>query len=189
MVWITCQWWQANLYANLPTSSKLRWCYAWLISFYKQQRDSQGNNYIVPYCHDFLQSWSLSLFGQHSAVEVTDFLAIADPLFIFLWFCLVLYHTWFQSHSLHVVYLTLCSPSLSLSVIVCLWALCNICLVCDRFCSHLFFKNILVFGVFEHLFNCSVYTKLDLLRLTSLPPAHTLTPVSYKHHRAHETDS
>jgi hypothetical protein len=36
---------------------------------------------------------------------------------------------------------------------------------------------ILVFGVFEHLFNCSVYTKFDLLRLTSLPPAHTLTQV------------
>ena len=56
--------------------------------------------------------------GGVRAVEVTDLLAIADPLFIFLWFCLVLYHTWFQSHSLHVVYLTLCSPSLSLSVIV-----------------------------------------------------------------------
>ena len=38
-------------------------------------------------------------------------LAIADPFFILHWFCLVFLHTWFQSHQLHVVYLTLCFPS------------------------------------------------------------------------------
>ena len=58
------------------------------------------------YCHDFRRSWSLSLFGRCSAVDVTNLLAIADPLFIFHWFCLVFHHTWLQFHQLHVVYLT-----------------------------------------------------------------------------------
>ena len=42
---------------------------------------------------------------------VFSLLAIIDPFLIFHWFCLVFLHTWFQSHSLHVVYLTLCFPS------------------------------------------------------------------------------
>ena len=51
------------------------------------------------------------LFGRCSAVDVTGLLAIIDPFFIFHWFCLVFLHNWFQSHSLHVVYLTLCFPA------------------------------------------------------------------------------
>ena len=49
--------------------------------------------------------------GRCSAFEVTGLLAIIDPFFIFHWFCLVFPHTCFQSHSLPVVYLTLCFPS------------------------------------------------------------------------------
>ena len=62
-------------------------------------------------CHDFYRSRCLSLFGRCSAVAVTGLLAIIDPCLIFHWFCLVFLHTWFQSHSLIVVYLTLCFPS------------------------------------------------------------------------------
>ena len=58
-------------------------------------------------CHDFRRNRSLSLFGRYSAVDVTDLLAITDPFFIGF----VFLHTWFQSHQLHVVYLTLCFPS------------------------------------------------------------------------------
>uniref|UniRef100_A0AAZ3PYJ6 Chromo domain-containing protein n=1 Tax=Oncorhynchus tshawytscha TaxID=74940 RepID=A0AAZ3PYJ6_ONCTS len=63
------------------------------------------------YCHDFRRSQSLSLFGWCSAVDVTDLLAITDPFFIFHLCCFVFLHTWFQSHQLHVVYLTLRFPS------------------------------------------------------------------------------
>jgi hypothetical protein len=63
------------------------------------------------YGHDFCRSRYLSLFGWCSTVDVTDLLVIIDPFFIFHWFCLVFLHTWFQSHSLPVVYLTLCFPS------------------------------------------------------------------------------
>ena len=62
-------------------------------------------------CHDFCRSRGRSFFGRCSAVDVTSLLAIIDPYFIFHWFCLVFLHTWFQSHSLPVVYLTLCFPS------------------------------------------------------------------------------
>ena len=62
-------------------------------------------------CHDFCRSQCLSLFRQCSAVDVTGLLAIIDPFIMFHWFCLVFLHTWFQSHSLPVVYLTLCFPS------------------------------------------------------------------------------
>ena len=58
-------------------------------------------------CHAFL----LSLFARWLAIDVTNILAITDPFFIFHWFCLVFLHTWFQSHQLHGVYLTLCFPS------------------------------------------------------------------------------
>jgi hypothetical protein len=36
------------------------------------------------------------------AADVAGLLAIADPPFIFHWFCLVFPHTWFQFHQLHV---------------------------------------------------------------------------------------
>uniref|UniRef100_A0A4W5RFE9 Chromo domain-containing protein n=1 Tax=Hucho hucho TaxID=62062 RepID=A0A4W5RFE9_9TELE len=48
------------------------------------------------YCHNFRRGRSLSLFGRLSVVNVTRFLAIADPLFIFHLFCLSFFHTWFQ---------------------------------------------------------------------------------------------
>jgi hypothetical protein len=66
------------------------------------------------YCHEFRRGQSLSLFGQHSAVDVTDLLAIADPLFIFHLFCLCLTHL-VSIPQLLVHYLTLCSPSLFVS--------------------------------------------------------------------------
>uniref|UniRef100_A0A8K9UP97 Gypsy retrotransposon integrase-like protein 1 n=1 Tax=Oncorhynchus mykiss TaxID=8022 RepID=A0A8K9UP97_ONCMY len=63
------------------------------------------------YCHDCCRSRCLSLFGRCSAFDVIGLLAIIDPFFIFHWFCLVFPYTCFQSHSLPVVYLTLCFPS------------------------------------------------------------------------------
>ena len=63
------------------------------------------------YCHDFCRSRCISLFGRCSGVDVNGLLAIIDPVFIFHWFSLVFLHTWFQSHALPVVYLTLCFPS------------------------------------------------------------------------------
>ena len=92
-------------------------------------------------------------------------LAIADPLFIFLWFCLVFHHTWFQFHQFHVVYLTLCSPSLSLSVIV-----CCCCAVSYRVLFDTFLLYYSVDGGFMVIKHDRCQPVSALLRLTSLPP-------------------
>ena len=53
---------------------------------------------------------SVSLYGRRSAVEVTSLLAIADPSFIFHWFCLYFLHPWFSLSNYSFMYLTLCFP-------------------------------------------------------------------------------
>ena len=126
-------------------------------------------------CHDFCRRRCLSLFGRRSAVDVTGLLAIIDPFFIFHWFCLVFPHTCFQSHSLPVVYLTLCFPS-------CLWQRLFYCQCCDFVVlvrdgsSYPWFVS--PFSVMEHVLltfikSLHLHSILTLLRLTSLPPIHT----------------
>jgi hypothetical protein len=83
-------------------------------------------------CHDFLRSWFFSLFGWRSAVGVAGLLAITDSLFI----CFVLFPTHLVSiPSLHVVYLTLCSPHVLVRNCL-LLGLVHIMLVCDGFCTY-----------------------------------------------------
>ena len=60
-------------------------------------------------CHDFRRSWSLSLFGQRSAVDVTGLLAIAAPPFIFPFVLTCFQHTLITSPHDYYVYLDLCS--------------------------------------------------------------------------------
>ena len=130
--------------------------------------------YFLHCCHDFYRSRSLSLFRRCSAVAVTGLLAIIDQFFIFHWFCLVFLHSWFQSHSLPVVYLTLCFPS----------CICQRLFVCSVLCclywsatgprTH-FVLLLFSVGVRFHLLllNNSISFSLILLHLTSLPPVHT----------------
>ena len=101
-------------------------------------------------CHDFRRSRSLSLFGQCSAVDVTNLLVITDPFFIFHLFCIVFLHTWFQSHQLHVVYLTLFFPSCPCRRLFdCMFV--YYVLVCDGFYTHFHYFVILVLEFCEAL--------------------------------------
>ena len=80
----------------------------------------------------------------------TGLLAITDPFLIFHCFCLVFLHTWFQSHQLHVVYLTLCFPSCPCRrLFVCLFV-CDVHVLCwcvTGFVPTFVILYILVFGV------------------------------------------
>jgi hypothetical protein len=124
----------------------------------------------LPNCHDFHRSWSLSLFGRRSAVEVTDLLAI-DPLFIFHWFCLVFHRTWFQSHQLHVVYLTLCSPSCPCGWLFVVSA-CARLSWCVLGYGPIYFISLFSRVLFVNKLRCWKHS-YALLRLTSLPPVRT----------------
>ena len=107
-----------------------------------------------------VRRWSLSLFWRCSAVDFTDLLAITDPFFIFHWFCLVFLHTWFQSHQLHVVFLTLCFPSCSgRRLFVCMFVYMYWCATGS--CTHFYLCGILVLEFLLSLLNDSIYTKFD----------------------------
>ena len=117
--------WQNTVYTShhrdttklpFPVSMHVHICLVCSMCLWRQQCSGNKRRTLLSYlewmwCHDFCRCRYLSLFGWCSAFDVTGLLAIIDPFFIFHWFCLVFPHTCFQSHSLPVVYLTLCFPS------------------------------------------------------------------------------
>ena len=106
------------------------------------------------YCHDFCRSRCLSLFGRCSAFDVTGLLAIIDPFFIFHWFCLVFPHTCFQSHSLPVVYLTLCFPSCLCQRLICCQCSVIVCIGARRVLVPMFclFVHLLLWSILLELY-------------------------------------
>ena len=109
-------------------------------------------------CHDFHQRRSLSLFGRRSTVDVTGFLATADPLFIFHLFCLCFTHL-FSIPQSPVYYLTLCSP--------------------HGFCEWLFILYFRSVMVYVDLLLCIFYllSKVRLITHICCPASDSLLPV------------